>query len=393
MNLNKMIELDEKYYMNTFGARTPVCFEKGEGMYLYDTNGKRYSDFFGGIAVNALGYAHKGLTEALKSQLDKGIIHTSSLYYIASQAKLAEKIVEKSCCDRVFFGNSGAEANEAAIKLAKIYFYKQGIDKNEIITIKNSFHGRTLATLAATGQKKYQMPYQPNIPGFTHVDINDIEALKAAVTDKTAAIIIEPIQGESGVFCANTKYIKEVRKICDEKGIILIFDEVQTGIGRTGKLFAYEHLGVTPDIFTLAKALGGGIPIGAMCAKEFVAKGFEPGDHGSTFGGNPFACTAALAVLEAIEKEGLLENAAEIGEYFALKLVSTGNSKIKEVRGKGLMIGVALSVDAKDVKNALFERGFLTGAVGAHTLRILPPLIVGKKDVDEFIKALQEVLA
>ena len=395
MTLNEIMEMDSKYYMNTFGARTPVCFEYGKGMKLYDIEGREFYDFLGGIAVNALGYSHPALVEAIKSQAEK-LIHCSSLYYIEAQAKLAKLLVENSCADRVFFANSGAEANEGAIKLAKIYFKKKGMpDKYGIITLKNSFHGRTLTTVAATGQEKYQKPYAPLMPGFKHVPLNDIEALKAAVDDNTCAVMMEPVQGESGVYPADADYVKAVRKLCDDKGLLLIFDEIQTGLGRTGKLFGYQHYGVEPDIFTLAKALAGGVPIGALCAKEFAAAAFEPGDHGSTFGGNPLACTAGLAVMHTILESNLAANAEKTGNYLQsrLKKLSEKYSIISEVRGLGLMIGIQLSEDkAQKIKNKLFEKGFLVGNVGSKVIRLLPPLIITMEDVDAFIKVLEDIL-
>ena len=392
--LQSIKDLDKQYFMNTFGERIPVCFEKGEGIKLFSTEGDIYTDFFAGIAVNALGHSHKKYVQALKDQAEK-LIHTSNLYYVKSQAYLAEKICKLSCADKVFFSNSGAEANEGAIKLAKIYFYKKGMpEKNEIITLNHSFHGRTLATVAATAQEKYQAPYKPLTPGFKHVEINDFDALLSAVTDKTAAIMVELIQGESGVYPCDKEYIKKVRKLCDEKEILLIADEVQTGIGRTGKMFAYENFDITPDIFTLAKALGGGVPIGAVCAKDFCASAFAPGDHGSTFGGNPFCCAAANAVLDIIEEEKLVKNAEEVGAYFKEKLsqLSAKHSCIKEIRGMGLMCGVELEEGlAKKVNAKLFEEKYLCG-VCYNTLRILPPLIVTKNDIDEFINALEKAI-
>ncbi|ADU75562.1 acetylornithine aminotransferase [Acetivibrio thermocellus AD2] len=394
MQLEEIINLDKKYFMNTFGNRTPVCFSHGKGINLWDINGKKYYDFLAGIAVNALGHSHPKLVNAIKQQAEK-LIHCSNLYYIESQAKLAEKLVSISCADKVFFANSGAEANEGAIKLARIYFKKKGMpEKYEIITLEKSFHGRTLATIAATGQDKYQKPYCPLTPKFLKVPINDLEALEKAINSSTCAVMIEPIQGESGVNLTSVEYMKGVRKLCDEKGILLIFDEVQCGLGRTGKLFAYEHFGVEPDIFTLAKALGGGFPIGALCAKEHVASAFEPGDHGSTFGGNPLACTAALAALDVIIEEGLVENSAKMGTYFMSKLSELAEkySIIQEVRGKGLMIGVQLSIDAAvEIKNKCFEKGYLIGSIGNNILRMLPPLIVTEQDIDGMIDTLDSV--
>ena len=376
--------------MNTFGDRTAVCFDRGEGLCLYSTEGK-YIDFMGGIAVNAIGYSNSCFTQALHSQIDK-IIHTSNLYYIENQALLAQRLVELSCADKVFFANSGAEANEGAIKLARMYFYKKGQGhKNEIITLKNSFHGRTLATVAATGQEKYQKPYMPLTPSFIHVEPNDTEQLQNAVSENTCAILLEVVQGESGVHPLTNAYLSAARKLCDDNGILLIYDEVQTGMGRTGTMFAYEHFCIEPDIFTLAKALGGGVPIGAICAKDFCCA-FEPGEHGTTFGGNPLACCAALAVLDIFEKERLVENSYEMGNYFVKKLNEMNSDKIVQIRGRGLMIGIQLCENANEVNKKLFERGYLCGTVG-DTLRILPPLIVTKKDIDSFIDVLEEVIA
>ena len=392
--LEDIIALDKKYYMNTFGDRQKVCFEKGEGIKLYDSEGKVYYDFLGGIAVNALGHGHKDFIAALKAQLDK-VIHTSSLYYIENQAKLAQKLAESTCAERVFFANSGAEANEGAFKLAKIYYYKKGMDKTEIISLDHSFHGRTLATVAATGQAKYQKPYKPLTPGFIQVEPNNFDAVAAAVTDKTAAIMIELIQGESGVHPMDKEYVEKLRKLCNEKDILLIFDEVQTGMGRTGYLFAHQLYGVEPDIFTSAKALGGGIPIGAVCVGKKAANAFEPGDHGTTFGGNPFATAAGLAVMDIFEKENLVENAKEVGAYLKDKLCALMESAdgITEVRGAGLLIGIQVKDEiAKDVFAKLFEKGFLTSLCGGNTIRIAPPLILTKDEADMFVNTLAEIL-
>ncbi|MBQ3226076.1 MAG: aspartate aminotransferase family protein [Clostridia bacterium] len=395
MRYEEIRKLDEAYYMNTFGARTPVAFSEGKGIHLYTEEGECYTDFMAGIAVTALGHSHPKFVSRLKEQVGK-LLHTSSLYYIENQARLAEKIVKCSAADRVFFANSGAEANEGAIKLAKIYHYKKSNpEKSEIITLVNSFHGRTLATVAATGQEKYQKPYRPLTPGFSHVPLGDFDALTSAVTDNTAAIMLELVQGESGVHPAEIEYIKAIRKLCDDKEILFIVDEVQTGMGRTGKLFAYEHYGIEPDIFTLAKALGGGVPIGAVCAKQFVADAFSPGDHGTTFGGNPLATCAGCAVFDILEEEKLVENSAEVGAYMKEKLsaLSTEFPVISEVRGMGLMIGVEFSEPiAKDVQAKLLEKKYLVGAVGTTVLRLVPPLVLSKNDVDEFITVLKECL-
>lgn len=394
--LKEIIELDKKYYMNTFGERLPVCFTGGKGMKLIADDGKEYYDYLGGIAVNALGHKHPRFMAALREQLDKGFVHTSSLYYIENQARLAQKLVENSCAEKVFFCNSGAEANEGAFKLAKIYFYKKGMDKSEIITLDKSFHGRTLATVAATGQEKYQKPYRPLTPGFIQVEPNNYEAVEAAVTDKTAAVMIELIQGESGVHPMDAEYVEKLRKLCDDKGILLIFDEVQTGMGRTGYMFAHQMYGVYPDIFTSAKALGGGIPIGAVCASAEVAAAFEPGDHGTTFGGNPFATAAGLAVFDVFEKEGLADNAKRMGALFREKLEKLKEKhegKIIDVRSAGLLIGIELKTEiARGAFDALFKAGYLTSLCGTNTIRIAPPLIITNLDVELFVSELDTVL-
>jgi len=395
MDLQTIMKLDEQYYMNTFGKRTPVCFERGEGITLYDTEGEAYTDFFGGIAVNSLGYGHNGLTKALTEQV-QNLLHTSNLYYVKNQALLAEKLILHSVADKVFFANCGAEANESAIKLAKMYFYKKNQpEKSEIITLKNSFHGRTLACVAATGQEKYQKPYAPLTPGFKHVPINDFEALSQAVDEKTAAIMVELIQGESGVNPLTKEYVRDMANLCKEKDILLIVDEVQTGMGRTGTWFCYENYDIEPDIFTLAKGLGGGVPIGAVCAKAEVAAAFSPGDHGGTFGGGPLATRAGLAVCTAFEEEKLPENSREVGNYLKAKFVDMAKTYpvISGVRGLGLMLGIVFKEPiAKKLQQGMFCKKYLVGAVGDNVLRILPPLVLTRSDADDFCKALASVL-
>lgn len=392
--LEQIKKTDKNCYMNTFGERLPVCFEYGKGIKLYADNGDEYYDFLGGIAVNSLGHSHPVLVEALKNQAEK-LLHTSNLYYIKNQTLLAEKLVKNSCADKVFFANSGAEANEGALKLAKMYFYKKNIDKKEVISLDHSFHGRTLATVAATGNEKYQKPYRPSMPGFMQVCANDIEAVKAVVTPNTAAIMIELIQGESGVHPMDKEYVKALRELCDKENILLIFDEVQTGMGRCGKLFAHELYGVEPDIFTSAKALGGGVPIGAVCAKDFVASAFEPGDHGTTFGGNPLATAAGLAVFEAYEKEKLVENSEKMGKVFVSKLESLKEKhtgKIKDIRGVGLLIGVEPDEKiAACVYKKLFENKILTSNCYG-TIRIAPPLNITEDEIDVFVNTLDKIL-
>jgi len=391
--INQIISDDKQYYMNTFGDRIPLAFTHGDGITLYHENGDAYKDFFAGIAVSALGHSHPKLVEALRDQVGK-VLHTSSLYYIENQASLAKALCEASCFDKAFFCNSGAEANEGAIKLARKYFYERNINRFEIITMEKSFHGRTITTATATGQEKYSRPYAPLTPGFCYVPINDIAALKNAVTDRTAAIMLELIQGESGVHPATAEYVQAVRDICDKHGILMIVDEVQTGIGRTGSLFAYQQYGVEPDILTLAKALGGGVPIGAVLANDCAADAFHPGDHGTTFGGNPLATRAGLTVLQTIAEEHLTENAKEVGNYFTDKLSALNSPLISEVRGMGLMIGVEFSSPvARDAWRALLDAHYLTGCVGDTVLRILPPLILTKQDVDEFITSFAEILS
>jgi len=393
MTIKEIIELDKTYYMNTFGDRLPVAFEYGKGSTLYDITGKAYIDFVAGIAVNVLGYSHPALIDALSSQIEK-LLHCSNLFYIQSQAELAKMLVDNSCGDRVFICNTGAEANEGAIKLARKYFYAKGMNKYEIITALNSFHGRTLATLAATGQEKYQKPYRPLPPGFKHVPINDIEALKNAITEQTCAIMIETIQGEGGIIEATPDYITQVFNLCKGNDILLIVDEVQTGIGRTGKLFSYQHYNIEPDIITLAKGLGGGIPIGAIIAKEPVASAFEPGDHGTTFGGNPLACTAGLTVLSTILNQNLIEQCKTNGEYFKGKLKKLRDKFpfVTDVRGHGLMLGMELSsqIPGKEVVKMMLDKGFIINCAGHNTLRFVPPLIITKKEIDQLIVALEE---
>lgn len=394
MNYEEIKALDKKYHLNSFGDRLPVIFKEGKGSTLYDLEGKAYTDFLAGIAVNTLGYNHPVLTNTISKQAEK-LIHISNHFYNESQALLAKKLIENSCGDRVFFANSGAEANEGAIKLARKYFYAKKEYKYEIITSLNSFHGRTMATLAATGQEKYQKPFEPIPTGFIHVPFNDIDSIKKAIGYKTAAIMIEVIQGEGGVIEGDLDYIKELREICYENGILLIFDEVQTGIGRTGSLFAYENYGVEPDIFTLAKGLGGGIPIGAFIAKEKVASAIEPGDHGTTFGGNPLATSVALALLDIILQDGFMDEVNKKSNFFIgkLKELKSKYPFILDVRGKGLMLGMELDekIIGKDIVLKMLDRGFVINCAGNNTLRFVPPLIIREDEIESMVKALDLV--
>ena len=385
--------LDDDYLLHVY-ARLPITLVRGQGVRAWDANGKEYLDFLAGIAVNAVGHCHPRVVAAIQEQAAT-LIHTSGYYYTAPVAKLAEKLTGVSGMDRVFFGNSGAEANECAIKIARKYAKSHGgPNKFGIVCANQSFHGRTMATVTATGQPKYQEPFAPVVQGFTHVPFNDIAALEAAVTDDTCAVLLEPIQGEGGVYPACKSYLEAARALCDKHQALLIFDEVQTGIGRTGKWFAYEHYGVVPDILTSAKALGGGFPIGACLARGEAATTLVPGDHGSTYGGNPLACAAALAVLETIEEEHLVANAHAMGAYFVHRLNEAPfRAKIADIRAVGLMIGVELAApDAKRVLNAALEHGLLLSAIGDHVLRIVPPLIVTQADIDQAMDVLAAVL-
>lgn len=399
MNLHEIMELDQQYYMNTFGARTPVAFEKGQGMTLTALDGRVYTDYLGGIAVNALGYGHPALTQAVVEQARK-LMHCSNLYYIEKQAELARLLVEQiggPCgLTKVFFGNSGAEANEGALKLARAYFYKQGIQRYEVISAKNSFHGRTLATVAATGQSKYQAPYYPLTPGFINVEYNSMPAIINALTGHTAAILLEVIQGEGGVIEADPEYLAQVSALCKDKGLLLIVDEVQTGMGRTGKPLAIQHYDLKPHIVTLAKALGGGIPIGAVMAREEVAQAFAPGDHGSTFGGNPLACAAGVAVVTEIMKPGFLDNVRTMGAALkrGLESLKARHGCILDVRGKGLLLGLELdaATDGKAIVQRMFEHRLLINCAAHNTLRFAPPLIIGEKEIQLLTDTLDMVL-
>ena len=368
--------------MNTYN-RLPVAFVDGRGARIRDTEGKEYLDFLGGIAVSVLGHGHPALVRAIKEAAE-GVLHTSNVYYIEAQARLAARLAELSGLDRAFFANTGAEANEGAIKLARRYARRRkGEDRYKIVSALHSFHGRTMGAMTATGQPKFHDGFGPLPEGFEYVPLNDVAALEAAVDGRTAAVILEPIQGESGVRPCTPEYLQAARRICDQRGALLIFDEVQTGIGRTGKMFAFEHYGVRPDILSLAKALGGGIPIGVFLVTEEVSRGFEPGVHGTTFGGNPFATKVAGAVLDVVIGEKLPERAAALGAHLKARLERLDG--VAEVRGMGLMIGVELEegLSAPRVMRAAFERGLLVGASGDAVLRVLPPLVISEADADE----------
>ena len=393
MNLSEIKSLDSQHFLGVFGERTPVCFVRGEGSTLYDQDGKAYTDLFAGIAVNALGYNHPAITNALIAQAQAGVLHTSNIYYVEPQAKLAELLCRHTFADRVFFSNSGAEANEGAMKLAVKYFYAQGSKRYKIISADHSFHGRTLATVAATGHDYYQEPFRALRPkGISQVPYNDLDALKAAIDDETAAIMLEPMQGEGGGTPGNAEYLRAVRQLCDDNGILLIFDEVQTGVCRTGSFYCYEQYGVTPDIMTSAKGLGCGFPIGAILATENVASKISRGDHGSPFGGNTLACAVSLAAVSYMLENDFSKVAEEKGEYLMGKLKEIKSSKILEVRGMGLLIGLQLPADfaAGTLSRKLLERGFVAGTASGNVLRLAPPLIISYEEMDAFVEALKE---
>jgi acetylornithine/N-succinyldiaminopimelate aminotransferase len=374
--------------------RFPVVLKRGQGSTVWDTQGRSYTDFVAGIAVCNLGHAHPRIAAALARQA-KELVHVSNLYYTIPQTELARLLVEKSFADRVFFGNSGAEANEAAIKLARKYFKDKGEHRRfRIVCMEKSFHGRTMATLSATGQDKIKKGFDPVLEGFSFVPFDDIQALKAAVDDHTCAVMLEPIQGEGGIRCPAPDYLKQVRALCDRTGMLMILDEIQTGMGRTGKLFAHEHDGVTPDIMTLAKALANGLPIGAMLATETVAAAFGPGAHASTFGGTPLVTAAALETLKVMVEEGIVDRARETGDYFtdALKQLKLRHHCIIEVRGKGLLLGIQLKGPVDELVPLLMEKGFLVNCVQGDTLRFVPPLIIQKNEIDALIRCLDELL-
>ena len=380
------------HVMNTY-ARWPVTLVRGEGCRVWDDAGREYLDFVSGIAVNTLGHAHPRLARAIRDQAGR-MLHCSNLFRIPEQEALADRLASLSGLDRVFFCNSGAEANEAAIKLARKYWHDRGSPRRTIITATRSFHGRTLNTLTATGQDKVKTGFDPLPPGFVHVPFGDIAAMTHAVDDDTAAVLLEPVQGEGGVHPADAAWLRAVRKLCKDAGILLMLDEVQTGIGRTGAMFAFEHAGIRPDVLTLAKGLGGGVPIGAMLAREDAAAALGPGSHGSTFGGNPLSCRAALAVLDVIEEEGLVANAREQGARLMLGLKALARTRpvIVDVRGAGLLVGAELAVDAAEVITRCREAGLLLLSAGPKVLRFLPPLNVTAAEIDRALTVLAECL-
>ena len=391
-NTKELIEDEGKYLIQTY-KQPEMVLDRGEGTKVWDIEGKMYYDFIGGIAVNSLGYCHPRIVEAIHTQSEK-LIHCSNLFYNAPQILLARELVNHSCGDRVFFGNSGAEANEAAIKLAVKYFKEQGKEKYKIIYMKNSFHGRTIATLAATGKYKYQKDYLSLLPAFKQAIFNDLDSVKDAYDEEVAAVLVEPVQGEGGINIATEAFMEGLREFCDSKGILLIFDEIQCGLGRTGKMFAYQNYDIEPDMLTLAKPLGGGLPLGALIAKEKTASAYKPGDHGTTFGGNPVACAAALAFLEVLGEDGLLAGCQKKGKYFRENLEALKTrypDLIREIRVIGLMVGLELEKDGPEVVKNMLEEGILINCTAGNVLRFLPPLIVQEKEIDYLVNALDKI--
>jgi len=393
MKEKKIRDLVNKNIMNTY-RRTPIALVRGKGALVEDAQGRQYLDFVAGIAVCNLGHAHPKVVKAVRKQA-KDLMHVSNLYYTRPQAEVAALLTKNSFADKVFFCNSGAEANEAAIKLARKYAHENlGPEKFELITMKDSFHGRTMATITATGQEKFQFGFTPLLDGFRYVPFNDPQALEAAITPRTCGIMLEPVQGEGGVIIPDEGYLGHVREICDRHRLLMIVDEVQTGIGRTGKLFAYEYSGVKPDIMTLAKALGNGFPVGAMLATDEVARAFSPGNHASTFGGNPLAMAAVRATLKTILEDDILENCLETGAYFLEKLqqLKERHDIITDVRGKGLMLACSLSIEGAEIVTGCQEEGLLINCTGGKTLRFVPPLIITRQDVDKAVYILDDVM-
>ena len=393
MMMKQYIDEAENVLM-PFYSRFQLVIDKGEGVYLYDTEGKKYLDFAAGIAVFALGYGNQQYNDALKAQIDK-ILHTSNCYYNVPTIDAAKKFIKASGMDRVFFTNSGTEAIEAVIKLARKYFYKKhGAADSEIISMNHSFHGRSLGALSITGTKKYREAFEPLIGGVVFAEFNNLDSVKALINEKTSAIILEPIQGEGGLYPATKEFIEGVRKLCDEHDILLIFDEIQSGMGRTGKMFAFQNYNVKPDILTSAKALGCGVPVGAFASTEKVAAAFEPGDHGTTYGGNPFVTAAVSEVFDLYESEKVLANVNDMAPYLIKKLdeLVKKHDCIVERRGMGLMQGLEFSMPVKDIILKAMEKGLIIISAGTNILRFVPPLIIRKEHVDEMVTILEQCL-
>jgi predicted acetylornithine/succinylornithine family transaminase len=389
-----LIRVGQQVLANTY-ARYPILLVRGKGAQVWDSNDREYLDFVAGIAVCNLGHCHPKVVQALEEQA-RQLIHCSNLYYNGPQVELARRLCEHSFGERVFFCNSGAEATEAAIKLARKYSKAHyGPERYEIITMENSFHGRTMGALSATGQKKFHKGFEPLLPGFTYCPFDDLEAVSRAIGAQTCAVMVEPIQGEGGVILPAPDYLHGLRELCDKTGILLIYDEVQVGMGRTGRLFAYEHYATPPHIMTLAKSLANGVPIGALVATDMVAQAFVPGDHATTFGGNPLATAAGCCVIDALVEDGILENCQAMGNYLLQGLLDLKEryTFIKAVRGRGLMIGCELEVEGKKIVERCMEKGVLINCTAGKVLRFIPPLIITKGEVDCLLKCLDEVFA
>jgi acetylornithine/N-succinyldiaminopimelate aminotransferase len=392
MKSAEIVELAHQNLANTYGCM-PLAFARGEGAYLYDAEGNRYLDFFCGLAVTSLGHAHPRIVSAIREQAGL-LTHVSNVFHTEPMARLAARLTAAFGGGRVFFCNSGAEANEAAIKLARRWGSGEGGGRYEIISTHNSFHGRTLGTLSATGQEKYQQGFQPMVPGFRMVPYDDIAVLEGAIGPNTVAIMLEPIQGEGGVVVPKPDYLARARELCDRAKLLLILDEVQVGMGRTGRMFAWQHGNVRPHIMTLAKALGGGLPIGAMIARPEIAASLTPGTHGSTFGGNPVACASALGVIDALEHDGAMENAAAVGGYLIERLREMAGKldNVVEVRGQGMIIGVVLKHEAQSVVDACVKERLLVNAAAGNVLRLLPPLILTRAQANDGLKIIGRAL-
>jgi len=389
MTTEETIKMFDEYVIANY-SRLPRVITKGKGCYLYDAEGEEILDMFPGWAVSGIGHCHPKVVEAIGSQAEK-LLHIDNTFYSEPQGKLAELLSKRAFGGKCFFCNSGAEANEAALKLARLY---TAPEKYKFITAEGSFHGRTFATVTATAQPKYHEGFLPLLPGFVYIPFNDVKALEAAFTDEVAAVMVEPIQGEGGINVASAEFLCAIRRLCDENGAVMILDEVQTGIGRTGKWFGYQHFDIEPDIITMAKALGGGVAIGAMMAKEEIAKAFVPGKHASTFGGNCLACAAGIAVIEAIEEDNLLENAVEIGQYTKEKLeqLKQKHHIIDHVRGIGLMIGVQLTASGVEIVDKCLEKGLRINCTSQTVIRFMPPMLAKKEHIDKAIEILDAVL-
>ena len=392
MNSQQIIDAEKRYLVQTY-ARPPFVLARGDGVYVYDANGKKYLDTAAGIAVNALGYNDPGLVQAIQDAAS-GLLHTSNLFYTEAQVKLAQALVEKSFADKVFLANTGTEAIEGALKFARKYHKERGDDKRTgFVAFRGSFHGRSMGALAATDSEKYQAPFRPLMPGVTFANFNDLDSVRAAITPETAAVIVEPVQGEGGVYPASDTFLRGVRELCNERGALLIFDEIQCGLGRTGRLWAHEHVAdVTPDLMTLAKPLAGGLPIGALLMTDTVASAMHVGEHGTTFGGGPLITSVALSVFNRISDPKFLAQVHETGDYLMDRLSEINSPHIKEIRGRGLMIGVELDIDAGKVTEKGYAHGLLIIKAREKVVRFVPPLVFQKQHVDELMDKFGKIL-